>query len=386
MTRGDAPGVALATVVGAGLLWNLLGPNVLGGIVVVSGGLVGACVWAVAITVGVVGVPAWWWGAVRVTRPRMRWALAGPTDRGPALGRSLRRTLGVVVACGAAAGFAVGALTRSSTPFVDVGTETASGAVAAALVVAIACAAQMRRSARASTTARAVHPIARWHRDVVAPADGLAATSRLLLLTADTEFVDHARRVRWCAGRSAAPRRSVAAASPVATMLRADVVRLRRRPGDLGVWTAVVAVTIAVGLTTTMHSVAPAIAALLAYRAGSAVASGLRTLTTTPALRRALRATATQILLAHGAIPAVAVVGWACVAITTIGGVTPVGWCLIVIGAIAATARRATRPETPWDAPVYITGQGGVAQPLLLLALLRGHIATAVVAALACVV
>lgn len=135
-----------------------------------------------------------------------------------------------------------------------------------------------------------------------------------------------------------------------------------------------------------MHSVAPAIAALLAYRAGSAVASGLRTLTTTPALRRALRATATQILLAHGAIPAVAVVGWACVGITTIGGVTPVGWCLIVIGAIAATARRATRPETPWDAPVYITGQGGVAQPLLLLALLRGHIATAVVAALACVV
>lgn len=385
MTSDDAPGVALATVVGAGLLWNLLGPNALGGIVVVAGGLVGACVWAAAVAVGVVGVPAWWWGPVRVTTARMRWALSGPADRGPALRVALAGTMGVVVAAGAVIGLIAGALTRSSGGLLGVGFCTAGGSVAAIVVVAGAAIAQMRRSDRMNGH-RAGHRIGRWHRHVVAPTDGLAAAGKLLLITADTEFVEHARRVRWCATHSRSPSRSVRRPTAVRAMLRADVLRLGRRPGDVVAWIAIVALAIALGLTTTLSVGAPALMAVLAYRAGGAVASGLRAVTTTPALRRALGASPTQMLVAHSVIPATAVLTWAVVAVMTVGGVSSLGWGVIVLGAIVATLRRASRPELPWDAPVYITGQGGVAQPLLVLALLRGHIAITVVAALACVV
>jgi hypothetical protein len=387
MTRDDAPGVALATVVGAGVLWNLLGPNVLGGIVVVAGGLVAACFWAAAVAVGVVGVPAWWWGPVRVTTARMRWSLSGPADRGPALRVALAGTSGVVVSTGAVIGLLVGALARSSAGvgLSGVGLCTVGGAVAAIVVVAGAGIAQMRRAAR-MTGSRVDHRIARWHRRAVSPADGLAAAGRLLLVTADTEFVEHARRVRWCADYSRSWSRSVCRPTAVRAMLRADVLRLGRRRGDVVAWLAIVVLTVAVGLTTTVSVGAPALMAVLAYRAGGAVASGLRAVTTTPALRRALGASPTQMMLAHSVIPATAVLAWAVVAAMTVGGVSPLGWGVIVVGAIAATVRRATRPETPWDAPVYVTGQGGVTQPLLVLALLRGHIAITVVAALACVV
>jgi hypothetical protein len=387
MTSDDAPGVALATVVGAGLLWNLLGPNALGGIVVVAGGLVAACVWAAAVAVGVVGVPAWWWGPVRVTTARMRWALSGPADRGPALRVALAGTSGVAVSTGAVIGLLVGALARSSAGvgLSGVGLCTVGGAVAAIVVVAGAGIAQMRRAAR-MTGSRVDHRIGLWHRRAVSPADGLAAAGRLLLVTADTEFVEHARRVRWCATHSRSPSRSVRRPTAVRAMLRADVLRLGRRPGDVVAWIAIVALAIALGLTTTMSVGAPALMAVLAYRAGGAVASGLRAVTTTPALRRALGASPTQMLVAHSVIPATAVLTWAVVAVMTVGGVSSLGWGVIVLGAIVATLRRASRPELPWDAPVYITGQGGVAQPLLVLALLRGHIAITVVAALACVV
>ena len=386
MTRDDVPGVVLAVAVGAGLLWNLLGTHALGGMIGVGGGLVGVCLWAAVTTVCAVGVPAWWWSPVRVPTPRMRWALSGPADRGPALRGTLLRAVGVFVACGAAAGSVVGALTRSSSGLLAVGLGSASGAVAAALVVAVAGAAQMRRSGRASTAGSLIRPIGRWHRDVASPADGLTATARLLLVTADTEFVEHTRRVRWCARRPGARRRQVVDSSVIRTLVRADLIRLRRRPDDLAAWTAITAVTVTLGLTTTMHAAAPAAAALLAYRAGSAVSSGLRALTTTPALRRALRVAGGQIMLSHSIIPAAAVVVWAVPAALTVGGVSPVAWVVIVLGAIAATVRRATRPELPWDAPVYVTGQGGVAQPLLMLAMMRGHLAVVVVAVAACLV
>ena len=386
MTRDDVPGVALAAVIGSGLVWNLLGPHALGSLIDVGAGLLGVGVWAAVVTAYVIGVPMWWWGPVRVSRGRMRWMLSGPADRGVALRRALIRTLGVVIACGAATGAVVGALTRTPDGFLGVSVGAASGAVAAAAVAAGAFVAQMRRSARASTTGAPAHPIGRWHRDVVSPADGIAASARLLFMTADTEFVENARRVRWCSGRSAARRRRIVDRSAVRALVRADLVRLRRRPGDLVAWTAVVALTVALGSTTTMHSAAPAIAALLAYRAAGTAASGLRTVTTTPGFRRALHMGSGRITFAYSVIPSAAVLAWAAPAVPAMGEVPPVAWGVIVLGSIAAAIRRATRPELPWDAPVYITGQGGAAQPLLMMTLVRGHVAAVAVAVAACLV
>ncbi|WP_299571736.1 DUF6297 family protein [uncultured Williamsia sp.] len=385
MTRDDIPGVLLAVVIGAGVLWNVLGPDALGGVITVSGGLIGVAVWAGAVAAGVVGVPAWWWGPVRVSTARMRWSLVGPAHREPALGAALVRVLGVIVVSGAAVGLIVGALARSSPGVgsLGVGMSAVVGAVVAAVIVGTALLAQMRRSARLSPGG-AVRPIGRWHRRVVSPVDGLAAAGTLLLMTADTEFVEHARRVRWCAGHSVSPSRAVASTSVVWSMFRADVVRLRRRPGDLLAWAAVVALTAALGLTTSVSAGAPAVLALLGYRAAGAVASGLRTVTTTPALRRSLAVSDAQMVLAHSVIPATAVVAWTVAATMTVSGVSPLAWAVIAIGVVVAALRRTTRPELPWDAPVYVTGQGGVAQPLLLLALLRGHIAVVVVAVVAC--
>ncbi|MGZ8176832.1 DUF6297 family protein [Williamsia sp. SKLECPSW1] len=386
MTRDDLPGVVLAAVIGAGLLWNLLGPGFLGGAIVVgtTHPVLAVGAWAAAAAILVVGAPVWWWGPIRVSTARARWELSGPADRGPALRRALLHTAGVAMAAGAVTGLTIGALTRADVHDVSVAIACAATSLATTAVLATALLAQTTRSHRA-TGGRSMR-LGRLHRAVVAPRDGLAAATRLMLLTGDTEFIERAHRIRWSAAHVRARSRPLASTAPVVAMVRADLIRLTRRRGDLAAWITVAALTIGLGASTTMPVIGPAVATLLGYRAGSSTASGLRTVAMSPGVGRALGVSPVSVTVAHGVVPTIAVLAWFVVAGLAMPGIASACWPVILVGTVVAVLRRASRPEPPWDAPAYVTGQGGVVQPLLLAALVRGHLAVAVTAVLACLV
>lgn len=427
MTRDDVPGLLLTAVVGAGLLWNLSGTDALGGLVStdrsVGPPVLIACLWAAAAVLAVVGTLAWWWGPIRVPTNRARWELSGGGDRGPVLHRALRVVAAAITAGGSLIALLIGVVTRGSTGpgLGGIADAVVTGAITAGVAVAGAVIAQLIRGRQAGARSpsrrsvcrelspeqppRAHRPrsvvwgqisaafrrggpprwsVARLPLRVIAPEDGAAATARMVTITGDMDHIDTARRIRWCAEHVAGRTRRVARRSLLGSLVVADALRTARRPGDLVIWACVVTATVVLGLSASITTIGPAIAALLAYRAGGALASGLRTLTTTPALARAMPLPRHQILLAHSVLPTLGILVWSVIAAAMLPGIPATVWPIVVIGAVAAVIRRATRPELPWDAAVYITSQGGVAQPHLMFALMRGHIAIVLVAVAGC--
>ncbi|WP_045823765.1 DUF6297 family protein [Williamsia herbipolensis] len=386
VTRDDAPGIVLTGAVVAGLGWYLLQPERVASVIGVAHGighptavLVG---WAIALCASVVGTAVWWWGPIRLSRAEATWHLSGPGERGPVLaGRRRRAAIVTLVGCLATA-TVVAVLDWSATP-----TVLGAGVGAAVVIVTIVSAHQHRSSDRLSGRRRRGRQ--RWspallHRDAFAPDDGFIAAARMAAVTLDLGWIDTARVVRWQLAHAWARSRRLGGGR-IRVMILADVLRLSRRRGDLAVGVVVLAVAVALPATLYLTSIAPVVATVLAYRAGCAWACGLRRLTEVPALRRALGGSDPEVTAIHAVVPVSGVV-LCCAVIALTWHLSLPAVLVVAVGSSFATVRRATRPDLPFDAPVYVIGQGGATQPLLLLAMVRGLVAVVATGLLAALV
>lgn len=363
----------MCCVVGAGLAVAVLNPSSVAEVITVRNGLFPPPAvlagWTVALCICLVGTLLWWWGPVRTTRAEALWRLAGPADRAAVLLPLRRRAVGIAgVGC---------ALVASVVSIIDVGSApvlVGIGILCAVLITIVASVGQGRRSVAVWTGTsgflRGSCSPGRLHRDVVAPDDGLAGASRMALVTVDLDWIGLARTVRWQRVNVRRPSRRWPTGHATSLVV-ADTVRVLRRRGDLAWWSVLVAIGVAMPLTMEMSRWEPVVAALLAYRAGGVLAGGLRQVVSEPALGRALGLSVRRLCACHSVIPVAGVLGWA--ALTGVTWHMSIGALAVVaVGAAGAALRRATRPDLPFDAPVYVTGQGGAVQPLLLLAMARG--------------
>ncbi|MGU3293443.1 DUF6297 family protein [Williamsia sp. M5A3_1d] len=386
VTRDDAPGIVMTGAIVAGLGWYLLQPQRVATVVGVAHDvahptmvLVG---WAIALCALAVGTMVWWWGPVRVSRAEAVWRLSGPSGRGPVLARRRRRAAGVTLVGCLATATVVAVLDWSAIPPV-----LGAGVVAAVTILSVCTWHQHRASERFSGRPRRGRH--RWsvehlHRDAFAPDDGFIAAVRLAAVTLDLGWIDTARIVRWQSARSSTRSRRLDG-NRIRAMILADVLRLIRRRGDLVLVAVVLVVVVALPQTLYLTSVGPAVATVLAYRAGCAWASGLRRLAETPALRRAFGGSDLEVTAIHSVVPVSGVL--ICCTVVALTWHLSLSVVLVVaVGSAIATVRRSTRPDLPFDAPVYITGQGGATQPLLLLAMVRGPVAVVITGLLAALV
>lgn len=139
-------------------------------------------------------------------------------------------------------------------------------------------------------------------------------------------------------------------------MLQAEARRQLRRPGSLGVWAGLALALYAVAL------VAPTAVGvsrlLLGYFAAGRLMSGLRTLSGSAGLRRALGGGEWEQRLTHVIVPALGTALW-WAATAPAGGVHLDGLELILVaGVVAAAYRGATRPPVSYGGAVFETPMG----------------------------
>ncbi|MEU6072853.1 DUF6297 family protein [Micromonospora sp. NPDC047074] len=138
-----------------------------------------------------------------------------------------------------------------------------------------------------------------------------------------------------------------------AVLVQADLRRTFRHPSAVAVWAALLLATYAVAVA--VPSIEAAAFVILAYLATNRLAGGLRTVSRSPGLRRALGGHETVLNLAHVVVPAVGAVVWYFAALP---GVRPgVGLIdlLLLPGVVAATCWGATRPPLRHDGVVVVT-------------------------------
>ena len=152
-------------------------------------------------------------------------------------------------------------------------------------------------------------------------------------------------------------------------LLQADVRRSGRRPSALIAWAGLALAQYALVV------VAPSVAGIArlvgAYLAAGAFAAGLRTISHSDGLRRALGGSDRALRMIHLAIPAAAAVLWWILTRPAGGSSTGLMEIVMLSGVVAAVYRAAKRPRIDYSAPVVETPLGLL--PLgLVLQLARG--------------
>ncbi|WP_418153519.1 DUF6297 family protein [Actinoalloteichus caeruleus] len=144
----------------------------------------------------------------------------------------------------------------------------------------------------------------------------------------------------------------------VTVSLRADCLRLLRRPARGVVWAVLLLVPYAVAGVALPEATVAVVQALGAALATDRLAGGLRTVARSPGLRRALGGTDRHLLLAHLVVPGVGALLW--VLLTAPALPSSTWWCsaVSVLGAVLVTYRLATRPPLSYDLTLYDTGLG----------------------------
>ncbi|MFI5838302.1 DUF6297 family protein [Catenuloplanes sp. NPDC051500] len=146
-------------------------------------------------------------------------------------------------------------------------------------------------------------------------------------------------------------------------LVQAELRRAVRRRGALLGWAALVLVQYAIALAVPGLS-GPA-HVITAFLAGDRLAGGLRAITRSPGLRRALGGDDTALKIAHLALPAVAAVLFFLVT-EPVAGVRQ-SWLHVVLllGVVGAVYRSGTRPALVYDGPVVETPFGLIPIDLL---------------------
>jgi Family of unknown function (DUF6297) len=138
-------------------------------------------------------------------------------------------------------------------------------------------------------------------------------------------------------------------------LLQAEIHRQVRRPGALAIWAALALAQY--GIAIAVPSVAWVTRLVGAYLATNRLTGGLRTVSRSPGLRRALGGSDSALRLVHLVVPWVGAVLWWLLtwpAGPHLAGVEP----LIVVGVVAAAYRAATRPPMAYGGAAVDTPFG----------------------------
>ena len=150
----------------------------------------------------------------------------------------------------------------------------------------------------------------------------------------------------------------------VAALLQAELRRQARRPGALAICGAIALAQYAVAV------VAPSVAGVAqvigAYLVAGRLASGLRTVAGSPALRRSVGGREIDLRLTHLVAPALGATLWWAITLPAGGGVLPAAMPLLLAGVVAAAYRGATRPPMFYGAGAFDTPLGMFPAGILL--------------------
>jgi hypothetical protein len=153
-------------------------------------------------------------------------------------------------------------------------------------------------------------------------------------------------------------------------LLHSDLRRTLRTPGALPLAVGLLLVTYAAAAVLPAV-VVPTVAVVAAYAVASRAASGVRAVTRSAALRRALGGTDRALIMVHLVAPLVVVAVWTAALLPALLPLNPLAAVLIPVGAVVVVERSATRPPPDYGAAVFDTGFGGV-QVDLVRQLMRG--------------
>jgi hypothetical protein len=142
----------------------------------------------------------------------------------------------------------------------------------------------------------------------------------------------------------------------ISALLQAELRRQLRRPGALGAWAALILVQYAVAIVA--PSAAGVIHVVTAYLAANRLTGGLRTLSKSPGLRRAIGGDETRVRLTHLVVPTLGVALWWVLTWPAGGAHVPVADLLVTLCVVAAAYRAATRPPMSYGGAVMETPFG----------------------------
>jgi len=146
-------------------------------------------------------------------------------------------------------------------------------------------------------------------------------------------------------------------------LVQAEVRRQGRHPSALAVWAALALAQYAVAVAV---PAAAGVAHLIgAYLAANRLTGGLRTLSRSPGLRRALGGGETELRLVHLVVPAIGAGLWWLVTAPAGAALAGSVQVLMVLGVIAAVYRAATRPAMAYGGAVVETPFGLIPVDLL---------------------
>ena len=194
-----------------------------------------------------------------------------------------------------------------------------------------------------------------------------AATSATVLL--DTSLLTGLVETRRWQRRGLVRGRPFRPASRYLVLLQAEVRRLLRHPSALAGWGILLLAMYAVGVA--LPSAAPATHLVLGFLAAGRLTGGLRTLSRSRALRRAIGGGDTGLRLAHLVVPALGTAVWYALSRPVVPPAA--GWLdvFLLIGLIGAAYRAATRPPAQYQG-VMVESPAGLIPLDILSHHLRG--------------
>jgi hypothetical protein len=147
-------------------------------------------------------------------------------------------------------------------------------------------------------------------------------------------------------------------------LLQAELRRQRRRPGSLAVWAGLALALYA--LTTVAPSAVGVGRLLLGYVAAGRLMSGLRALSASPGLRRAVGGSTREQHVAHLVVPALGMALWWTLTAPAGGVHLDLLEALLIAGVVGAAFRAATRPPMSYGGAVFETPFGLFPMELVL--------------------
>ncbi|MFC7382716.1 DUF6297 family protein [Sphaerisporangium rhizosphaerae] len=358
-------------------------------------------------------------GPLQASASARTWLLSTPVDRGALLSSHLSVALAIGSAVSAALGYAFLAVTRLSVPLVPWFTPWAAfGAVVTCLCVLVQAGHRSARAvqrglsvmayaltgvAAAILVLRPGYPLADLEeagtagyavcavaslvvaviavrlarrslglmtRGMLSSGSELAMATQVSVLSLDVTLfwaIVLERRARTIA----LVRPARISGNRLVALVRTDLARVRRMPTGLFIWAALICVPYGghvVGLTAFL----PALHTVTAFLAVDRLAGGLRIISRSPAIRRALGGSDRSLTLAHLVVPAAGALLWSGVTVALVPGVSVLTATVSAVGAVIVTYRVATRPPLDYASPMVDVGLFGPTPLGLILQLLRG--------------
>ncbi|WP_406080631.1 DUF6297 family protein [Micromonospora sp. NBC_00858] len=146
-------------------------------------------------------------------------------------------------------------------------------------------------------------------------------------------------------------------------LLQADVRRLRRHPSALLIWTALILVQYAAALA--LPGLAGAAQVVFGYFAADRLTGGLRSISRSPGLRRALGGSDAALRGIHVIVPAIGTGLWWLLTMPTVDGGPPWLGPALALGVVAAAWRAGTRPPIDYGGATVNTPFGMIPVDLL---------------------